>query len=210
MMKLFFDNIKYCYLPDPGRPILFRVNRKPEGMSLDEMEDMYWGYSEDNRFSIPDTKQMYLATSLDCVSEATPWEELLKEYNDSTGSCIPFNADELSDYYVSYIRPLHRLNLLDITEDFGRYVRQGSGGDITNGSDYEPSKEFSKQCYEQSKVDGIYYRSAKNPTARNVYLFERSKPKFGKASVVAREPLVDVIKPMVDVIAEKVGIEILI
>lgn len=209
MVKFLFDKIKYLHLPDPGRPIFYRINKKPPGVDLDQMQDMYWSHSDNNRFSLAGIKQMYLAVSLDSISEATPWEDLKQQAGGANNFSIPFDSTDLEDYYVSYIRPNHKLILLDFTDEQARYGRE-AGNHIANGKDYDLAREFSRQCYENSRVDGIYYTSAKNPVGRNIYLFDRCAKKFDSNSVIAREPLVKAIKPMKEILENRLGIEFLL
>jgi hypothetical protein len=139
-------------------------------MKLKDMQDMYWGHDDRNRFSLLGITQMYLAVSLDSISEATPWKLLLEQSGGiNNQSLIPFDA-----------------------------------------KDYDAAREFSKQCYENSTADGIYYVSSKNPKGRNVYLYDRCKKKFNASSVIAREPLIDAIKPMKEILENRLGIEFLL
>jgi hypothetical protein len=114
---------------------------------------------------------------------------------------------DLEGYYVSYIRPTFPLRLLDFVTEHEIY---GATADIAHGSNLREAEDFSNQVQEHCDVDGIMYTSKYNEAGINAVLFQRCQNHFTDDSYIHTERLCETIRPMKEVLENRVGLKFLL
>ncbi len=200
-----FDNIVSFIVPEPNVPILMRINYV-EAYDLSTFNPIHWGdYNSENRFSVLNNKQTYMTTSLATISEATPWRTIIDGLDSESRTATPVNQDDLDGYFVSYIIPAQPLKLLNFAKNEGAYR---ATGEITGSKNKSTSRKFATQMLQHChSIDGILYRSTVNSEGLNIVLYEKCMGAFDGSSHIHTKPLVDAIKPMKEILGERLGIK---
>ena len=203
-MQFYFDNPIRVTVPDPTIHTLIRVNKLLKGKT--SFDPLFWGaHSTSNRFSVPGTEQLYLATSLATLSEATPWRDYVGP-SVPLAKRTPIEERHLQGYYVSYIVPRHRITLLDVSRQQARYNLSLS--ELLDPKDKTVASEFAKAVRSTlPTIGGIMYPSQfDSGVPPNIVIFDNCKTLLTHDCCVGSIPLIDVVRPMTDLIQEQTGV----